>query len=681
MYERYGVKNGKVYLDNGTDVIVVPGYKESVWPKGLKGAQIPPVLRPLVDKKKNIGILAALVGIDLQNVDTAKALSDSITKYNKAYHTGVATVSDELYDWLTRKLSEIDPDNPILSKVGATPQTGKKVKLPVWMGSLDKLYTGADKWSSDAVVVPKVDGISCLLVYEKGKLVAAYSRGDGKTGQDITVAVSQVAPTQISEKKSVMIRGELVMHDMDFKQFSKQYANPRNMVSGLFNSKTIDTRAISKTRFYAHSLVSPQKSYTQGLKFLKQQGFFTIPYKSSELSDNTLSRILKNWRNTLPYAIDGLVLIKDTEYRPVKSGNPKHSIAFKENELPVVTTVVNVEWNVSRHGLLKPTVIVKPVRLSGVMVERATGHNAQYISKNKIGPGAVIRIVRSGDVIPYIVAVEKPAVAQMPAKGSWAWNSTGVDAVATDRATPDLEIRKITHFFTSLGIEGISEGTVKALYKAGYTSVPQMLSIKRPQLLKVEGFAARSADMYLQKVTGIRATYIQLAYASGSFEAGLGETMLTRIYNEFGSTAFKWKGWKTRDIVAQLDARGITPAAATKFAKGLPSFVTFVNQLKGLITVVKPAAPEVNGSKLAGKTVVFTGFRDKDLEKRVIEEGGQYANNLTVRDAANTFLVSDSPGSTKEQRAKELKIKVFTRAEFERKLASDKLKTIAQETL
>jgi DNA ligase (NAD+) len=700
MYEKFAIVGTKVYLtdedtslspdkDPDAELLQIPGYKKVAVKtvtgkkKKLDYQDVPAVLRPMIGKPANTGMVAALVGEKVSSVSPIPYLVKLVKDANKQYTKGSPKISDQLYDWAFGRLEELDPDNPVLAKIGSTPTKGTKVKLPFWLGSLNKLYGQVDEWTGRmaAVVVPKIDGISCLLVYKRGMLAAAYTRGNGQVGQLITglVEASGAAPSKLTSEIDLAVRGELVIHGQDFQQhFAKAFANPRNLVAGLFNSKTADKRTLRVVRFYGHTVLAPTLSYRRGLAAAKAAGIKVVPMVDVALDDQTLSRQLATWRKKLPYDIDGLVIVKDREYRYNKSGNPTHSIAFKQNEEPQPATVTKVEWNISRHGFLKPTVIIRPIKLSGVTVERATGHNAQFIYKNEVGPGAVIRIVRSGDVIPYITSVDRPSRngPQMPVKGTWKWNSTRVDAIGTKAdGSPDQELQKFVHFFSALDVEGLRLGQLTALYDAGYQTIPRILGLTVDQLTRINRFGERSATVLVERLSGIKTDYPTLAYASGCFGRGLGRTLLNRIYQAFGSAAFRWKGWKKKDIIEQLSAKGITPVASRTFADGLPSFVSFANQLKGLIKIQQPQKVLQTGSKLKGMTIVFTGFRDKDLERAVEENGGSYRSTIPKAKelAKRTILVlkdKAAAGGTKAQTAKQLGVKMMVLPSFKSLLGS-----------
>lgn len=345
-------------------------------------------------------------------------------------------LTDNQYDALKQYAQRLAPTDAYFTGVGSAVRGGK-VKLPFTMGSLNQVYQGDyAKWvnnnslQSELVVISdKLDGASNMILYDaKGNLQIAYSRGDGMMGADITRHISKIhnVPKKINNNgELIAIRGETIIAPARFNEMKalpnrvgrREYKNPRNMVSGLMNSSEVNPVVYQYIDVIAYEIVGSSLSKIDQLKKLKQLGFSVVHYVSNnagEMNDDSLTNMLNTVRKFSPYELDGIVIeINSASVRErLKTDdlNPGYAVKFKVADASnlAITTVKEVEWNVSKDGYLKPRVRIEPVDLVGVTIQHATGFNAKFIKDNQIGPGAKIRITRSGDVIPYILGVEEP---------------------------------------------------------------------------------------------------------------------------------------------------------------------------------------------------------------------------------------------------------------------------------
>lgn len=360
--------------------------------------------------------------------------SASYVYYNDDLTNTYSIISDSEYDALEIRLKAINPNHPFLAEVGSDVRGGK-VDLPVPMGSLDQVYTGETlKWVRENgwldelfVLSDKQDGTSALNVYGKGGIFArAYSRGNGFQGADISRHIKEMNCFVGKTSVPCMVREEVIIPDTVFEQWKKDceergervYKNPRNYVAGRMNASESPKWFYDNVHIIATSVVEPKMGKLEQFKFLEENGFEVTPYrvvKGKELTDEFLLAYLTERREKSPTAIDGIVI--DLDNPEVRAGlrrksssiNPMYSKKFKINsEEETIATVVNIHWQPSKHGYLKPRVEIEPIELDGVTVTYATGHNAKFIRDNKIGPGAKIHIVRAGQVIPYIVKTVNP---------------------------------------------------------------------------------------------------------------------------------------------------------------------------------------------------------------------------------------------------------------------------------
>ena len=393
-------------------------------------------------------------GIKFLEKCTKNELSKLLLKANDAYHNESPLMTDNQYDILKEFIEKTDPSNKVVKKVGAPVPTKNKVKLPYEMASMDKIKPDTNaltnwmkKFDGPYLLSCKLDGVSGLYVTE-GHEPKLYTRGDGKVGQDISHLIPLL---KLPNHQNICVRGEFIIPKQIFEEkYAGEFANPRNLVAGIINSKTIDEDKICDVSFIAYELIEPLVESNNQMKMLKKMGHNVVQHKLIiELNNNVLSNILTQWRKECNYEIDGIIVCDDKIYQR-KSGNPDHAFAFKMiiSDQIIEAKVVDVIWSPSKDGYLKPRVQIEPLKLGGITIEFATGHNAKFIQDNKIGIGAMIQISRAGDVIPYINSVIVPAAhAKMP-DVAYKWNESGVDIIV-ENINEDMTVRekKISAFF------------------------------------------------------------------------------------------------------------------------------------------------------------------------------------------------------------------------------------------
>lgn len=635
------------------------------------------------------------LGVSTPTYTWKKKVTEALKGARDVYYNSSTTpaFTDAEYDYLESLLAELYPAAPLLKKIGAPVERGRKHELPVFMGSLRKVKNGAEtvrKWarekakpSDTTIVSDKLDGSSALLKYVKGKLVKAFTRGDGTMGQDVTAHMKLLGvPETIPSTATTHVRGEVIMPRAIFnKKYAEINPNPRNLVAGALNRKVPDVKRMRDMRFLAHSLHGDKRMPAeQSLKLLKKLGFTVVPYTTMtarELNDGVLSKRMISQRKKSEFEMDGLVIQVSSDRaakEETSEGNPDFSVAFKDNSETFTATVGKVNWDITRHGMIKPVLeLDPPVKFGGVTITNITAHNAGYVYQEGLGPGAVITATRSGDVIPYVVAVVKKVKPQMP-KGKWVWNDTHVDILVKNKGSETQVIKANAHFFQKLGVDGVSEGITSKLYAAGYTSIPDILDLSIKQLVDVEGVQKKLAEKIFKEIhKPLQKVDLPLvAAASGCFDRGIGETRLRVIWKEYGNDMFGWKGWKPSAIVEEIsDLPGVGPVVARQFAEGIPAFLRFWKAISKHVVLSNPedSAAKIVSQALAGLSFCFTGFRADDLEKLITTNGGRVASGVAK---GLTALIAKDPGSGsgKVQKANQLGIKVMTAMQFQTYLKS-----------
>lgn len=614
-----------------------------------------------------------------------KHLEAQIIEHRDRYYgDGDTTLTDAEYDALEEELRQLDPKNKVLNKIGSTRFSMDEVPLPVPCPSFDKIRpdTGADKWLAanpgPYILSDKLDGISVELAYNAGETVKVYTRGeDGLTGVDI----SHLGPhlrIPLTLDVDRVVRGELIISKATFEaNWSHKYKNGRNLATGVKNKTTQIHEAASDFDVVVYAQLEPRLVPSKALTHLSELGFTVVAHKVVDtVSVEQLQTMFSKRRTASPYEVDGVV-IEQNKKTPAPIDNPKTARAFKDvlaiESAEVVVT--EVTWEESRYHKLTPRVWFAPVRLSGVDVQKATCHNARALATQDIGPGAVIKIVRSGDVIPFIVSTLKPAKHWAAPEGvegeDWSWVDNGKgefvdifvnqDGGGSDRA----KIRQLTHFFTAMDVDGLRDGTAGRLFEAGFTTVDQIMRAKPDAYTDILGPNV-AAKLGAEIRAKLRTAYpANLAYAWAGFGRGVG---LTRLWD-------LWGALENEGVEALLDmpveqaeaeiAKYTGPSAASKIAPQLKAFFEFVDEIPTKLVQYVPVEIELKSEKLAGQAIGFTGVRDKQLEQQIVENGGTLTDGVTKE---TTILilkdVNSTSSSAKKARDRGLSDSMFTIDQF-----------------
>ena len=607
-------------------------------------------------------------------------------KNKKDIETFLSNISDSQYE----QMIELAQSKKIVDNIndtGALPHN-KKCNLPVFMGSLDKIKNSSDylNWKkkltkTDIIVTEKLDGISALLslnIINGKKEVKLYTRGNGKIGCDISHLVKyinltdQINDTFISYKNSlpINIRGELLIS-----KFVNDNLNLRNIVSGLVHIKEITGDIILKLKdvdFVSYRLYDCNYNFISQLEKLDDLTFNIPQYKLlKNPSFESLQDVLSEFTDESRYQIDGMVVSHNDIYNqdPVDK-NPEHSIAIKNTGESKQTKVLEIEWNVSKHGVYKPRIKIQPININGANIEWVTGFNAKYIKDNDIGKGTLLEVERSGDVIPNIKNVLKGTKAELPS-GNWKWNKTGVDIVIEDDKNDEMEIKKLLTFFQELECPSLGPKTIQTLYENGFETVVDVLNLTKQDLLNTDKFKDKSAENVL---TGIKTAinflsninnenlYI-LMYASGAFGFGFGSKKIKLILDKYTNIIDLYK-YNDRDtwinnlknikgILEQADAFIDSINKYKIFIKSIQNYVKFTSNTNDKKT------PDNNILK---GIIVMSGFRDKLLKQKLEENG--YIVNDSVTKETTIVIYDEDDSSSKCQKAKKMCIKLIQKEDI-----------------
>jgi NAD-dependent DNA ligase len=622
---------------------------------------------------------------------TQKELEE-IIKYaaDKFFNTNKPVLEDNIYDILIDFLKNKFPKSKVLKEIGSKIKSKDKVKLDYWLGSMDKikpdkineLEKWLNKYKGNYLLSDKLDGISALLVYYNNGNINLYTRGTASEGLDITPLLKYLKIPKISEeilkknniiakKKDILlaVRGELILKKNIFEtNWSKIMKNARNTVAGLVNSKNINPKLAMNTTFIVYEIIDPIIIPEEQLLTSKKLGFETVNYKIvNTLTFNSLSEYLKKRRSDSEYIIDGIIVTNNQLYtRNIKS-NPEYSFAFKDvlEDQIAKTKITDIEWNISKDGLIKPTLLLEPVEIGGVEICRVTGHNARNIVDKKLGKGAIIELIRSGDVIPHIQNVLKPASNIKLPEGKWSWNETNIDIVSNDTNNKDMLIKNIYYFFSKLDTKGLGEKIVEKLVNSGLDSVKKIIECKDFTMVesikeKLSNNLVESINKALQNIK-----LSKFMAATNKLGPGLGEERIKQVIDNYPNILKDYKKWSNEEFITKLkELNNWEEKTSSLFVSNFNDFINFYNEIKDNIKFeTNSKVTTTIKNKYTGLTIVLSGFRDKELQKFLEDSGAKISE--TISSKTDLLIVKDQETIDKEtgkvSKAKNLNINIITK--------------------
>ena len=648
-------------------------------------------------------------------------IKETLIEANDAYREGRPFLTDARFDALEEELRILDPTNDWFNR-GVNDSTPKKrkVKLPYPMMSLNKhktidsLVSWASKYpNATFVVTPKFDGLS---VGMEGK--TSWTRGDGTIGQDCTKQLMHTNKPSITGNNTV-VRGEIIFNHSNWSKFKETHpeaTSSRNSATGLINGD-FDTARISDYNLLTvmpYEIVGSQASKEVQMKYLHSSEYSVIK-DISDFNDNDLLTLFLKWKQHYP--IDGLVIdVNEPEYRngTEANGNPSYCVAYKSPSFSEMGTGVikEIERSVNRHGIVTPVIVLEePIFLSGAWINRISAINMRYVFDWKLYPGEKITIIRSGEVIPKIIAAGTISIPfrEMFAK-SKEYDNAYTEAIkqrhvehdfvntehisnlsfcpscgsflASDSFEDDWHelvcenalcraknLDKVVKFFTIAQIDGFGEKKIEQIYdyiasqpanKSNFCDFFTVLSIRKTELLSLEGWAETSADNFLREVTRIMTTLplARFLHATGWF-GELGEKTLQKIIDSDG-----FKDNITEEELIRIE--GVQEKTAQTFLKGYETFNLYKQFLSTFTFEYTKTSDIVKEGKLSGLNVCMTGFRDKMLASQISELGGNVLDTVTKN--VNCVITKDkNSSSSKITKAKKMGIEVLDIYEFKEK--------------
>jgi len=606
----------------------------------------------------------------LLNNGDYKTVTTEIKNLNNLYRKGDSQITDPEYDRLIATVKIVDPENEIFTsgviETAEDINPNRKDTLKYPMFSLDKEHYIEDihKWllnkglplSTLLVVTAKYDGISILKDEATG---LAWTRGDGAEGETVHEHYKKLGDTGLKLPKFTI--GEMIIPKPVFaartyyRENGEAFKNARNMIAGLKNNDRVseDLKYAKHVR-YGFADDNFEKNKSEQLDTISVF-FGHIPYAlytAEELDIDNLNEMF--FELGKEYDIDGLVLdIEDKDIRKSlgreRNNNPAYSRAYKNPEWSarLKTTILDIEYTISKQGYLKPVGILDPIDLDGVTVSRVTLNNAKFVKDNDLGIGSEVVIIRSGMVIPKVVEVVKATGFKLPEIGlDVFWNDNGVELCVAN--TDEQQMKKIISFFEILDTDNVSEGVVKQLYEAGFKSVRAILDLTKNDFEKIDRFGKRKAEIVFNSIkkSTTNVSLSKLMHASNLF-VGLGSKKLELLIHFKEKPSFE-------DIIK---VEGFSDISAKAYLDNYDNFYEFIKDLPVTIEKEKEKTTSV-GNDLSGLVFVFTGIRMKNEEDILISRGATIGGSVS-KNTTHLVCKDANSGSAKLEKAKSMGVKIM----------------------
>lgn len=559
------------------------------------------------------------------------------------------------------------------------------------------------------VMEPKIDGLACSLIYENGKLVRAATRGDGVVGENVTANVRTIRSIPLTLKvpegeavpELLDVRGEVYMPRQAFMRLNEQraergeseFANPRNAAAGSLRQLDPQVTASRSLSFFAYYLVGEgaQPKHSESLALLARYGFkVSENYKVVENIDEAIKYIgdFNELRQGLSYDTDGAVIKVNDVYQQRILGatgkDPRWATAYKYPPEQAETTLEDIDWRVGRTGVLTPTAVLTPVKLSGSVISRATLHNEDFIRVKDIRIGDRVVINKAGEIIPEVLRVvaekrtgdeKEVEIPSVCPECGWRVERQGEEAAirCTNPHCPALGREGLIHFVSrdAMNIDGCGPSVINALLDAGLVrDAADLYSLRKDDLLKLERMGEKSADNLLAALAESKKNELdKLLFALGIRHVG---AKVARILaTEFGSME-KLQQAQPEEL-AQIRDIGDKIAESAVTWLNVPANIDLVERLAaaGLtMTFTPPASQEDN--PFFGKTLVFTGTMPTlgraEAKTMAQDVGAKVSGSVSKK---TDYVIAGAEVGSKLEKAQQLGVTVIDEAEFLRLLKGE----------
>lgn len=642
------------------------------------------------------------------------------------YHTlDNPTITDQEYDSFLRELFEIETEHPEwIREDSPTQHAGGKIiegfqkvnhKIP--MMSLSDVFSESEIINFDERIKKeginpqymcelKIDGLSVSLLYEKGKLVRAATRGDGTTGEDIThnAKTIKVIPLKLKEEVDIEVRGEIFMNKKTLEELNKKrkekneplLQNCRNAAAGSIRQLDSKVAAERKLDNFIYHLPNPLDydlhTHSEAIDYMKKLGFKTNPNNRLVNSVDEVLQFIKEkgeLRPNLPYDIDGVVIkvnnINEQQKLGFTAKYPKWATAYKFPAEEVLTKLNDIIFTVGRTGQITPNAVLDPVILAGSTISRATLHNEDYVIEKDLKIGDVVSIRKAGDVIPEVVEVKKERrtgkekdfvmIKNCPMCDTTLVKREGqVDYYCPNDHCPARKIEGLIHFVSrdAMNIDGLGDRIIEDFYNFHFIgNLADIYSLKNHEqdLIRLEGFGNKSVTNLLEAIEESKSNSLErLIFGLGIPHVG---SKTAKILAMKFMDMENFKNATFEELVSIPDIGDIIAKSIINYFLDNHNSA-IIEELKDLGINMKYTGEKIEEKEeFNGKTFVLTGsleiFTREEAEEKIELLGGKTSSSVSKKTSA--VIVGANPGS-KYTKAQELGIPIWTEKEFEEKLNS-----------
>ena len=660
----------------------------------------------------------------LSDFDLKKARAEELRKelnhhIYRYYVENENDISDFEYDMLMRELVNIEndypeliaPDSPTHRVGGQADGQFQKVAHTVKMESLQDAFDRSEvedfnRRVTDVVknvayvVEPKIDGLSVSLEYVNGVFTRGSTRGDGNVGEDITANLRTVKSIPLRLKTDlpfIEVRGEVYMPRDVFCKIAEEqeisgekvFKNPRNAAAGSLRQKDPKVTAKRNLDIFVFNIQQIEgkelNSHYESLQYIKELGFKTVPFFNRfDSIEDVFAEIdrIGSIRYTLPFDIDGAVIkVDDFSQREALGSTakvPRWALAWKYPPEEKETTLLDVEINVGRTGVLTPTGIFSPVILAGTTVSRATLNNEDFIKEKDIRVGDTVKLRKAGDIIPEVVSVVSHSNSSVPFEfpkrcpscGSPVFREEGESAIRCDNPDcPAQLLRILIHFCSrdAMNIDGMGESVVVSFVNAGFIeTIPDIFRLDYDAIAKLEGFGKKSADNLKKSIEKAKDNDLsKLIFALGIHHIGAKNAKL--LADRFKT--LEALACATKEEITAIDGMGGVMADSIIDYFSLDTTKSMILQLKTL-GVNTESKTELTDSRFEGLTFVVTGtlskYGRKEIEALIESYGGKAASSVSKK---TDYVLAGEAAGSKLRKANELGVTVISEEDFEKMIS------------
>ena len=652
-----------------------------------------------------------------------KRIDELVKIINEAdynYHTlDNPTITDQEYDKYLRELFDLESEHPELIRSDSPTQHAggkiiegfEKVEHKIPMMSLSDVFSESELIAFDERIKKeginpkymcelKIDGLSVSLLYEKGILIRAATRGDGTIGEDIThnVKTIKAIPLKLKEDVDIEVRGEIFMNKKTLEEINKEriasnqapLQNCRNAAAG--SVRQLDSKIAAKRKLdnFIYHLPNPLDygihTHSEAIEYMKNLGFKTNP--NNRLVDNINDVLLfieekGSKRSTLPYDIDGIVIkvnnIDDQQKLGFTAKYPKWATAYKFPAEEVLTKLTDIIFTVGRTGQITPNAVLEPVIVAGSTVKRATLHNEDNVIAKDLKIGDIVSIRKAGDVIPEVIEAKKERrtglekdfkmIDKCPMCGEKITKKEGqVDYFCTNNECPARKIESLIHFSSrdAMNIDGLGERIVEDFFNFGFISkISDIYKLEnhRKDLITLEGYGNKSVEKLLDAIDNSKENSLEkLLFGLGIPHVG---AKTSKILASNFKTLDNLINASSDDLVSINDIGDIIAESIKKYFNNSENMEEIERLKKIGINTTYLGQEVVYKDNFKDKTFVLTGSLrtlTRDKAKEIIESNGGKTSS-SVSKKTSVVIVGEDPGS-KYQKAKELGIDVWSEEEF-----------------